>query len=184
MSTTAALRGTQFARKMTHFAADVENVGREGVIQSSLVLTNAVAGFLGGRKIRLSGVGKRGANVGVRFDVKGRKNPTGLVYMTGPAQLVERDTKAHGILGRGVGRAKGRSRAARRAAKQELYDTLFGGQSAGRMRIGDAWRTGPFQHPGTQGKHPFAKGIEAARPLVPKIYDRSVQSSMRRIFSG
>lgn len=114
---------------------------------------------------------------------------TVIVKMTGPAQLIENDTKAHTILGSKVGRlgkGKGsRSKAAKYAAKQELYNALFGGTGGGRLHIGtgDDWVTGPIQHPGTKGKHPFRKGVETVRPEAPRIYDKGVVIALRRSFS-
>lgn len=189
-STAAALN-----RRMHRFAADIEGVTKRATDQSALALTLSVAGFLGGRSIRLRGVGSSGAKVGVRYDIKGAANPTALVFMFGPAQLIERDTKAHEIIGRSVGKlkkgsTKGFTRiaraGARHGAKQDLYNALFGGTGGGRMDLGgsDGWRTGPFHHPGTSGKHPWKKGLEAARPVIPRIYDRELTAAGRRIFTG
>jgi hypothetical protein len=173
----------RLAGRLQQFAAEIEGVTRRGVNESALLVTTSVAAFLGGRSIHLSGVGSSGAKVAVRYDIKGSRNPTAVVYMTGPAQLVERDTRAHTILGRSVGRgAKGRG--ARQANKQALYDALFGSSAGGRMRVAGDWRTGPFRHPGTTGKHPFERGVTAVRQRVTDIYRRGVHAAGRRIFTG
>jgi hypothetical protein len=193
-STVAALN-----RKIHHFAVEINGATRSGTNKSALAVVTSVAGFLGGRSIVLRGVGSSGAKVGVRYDIKGTRNPTALVYMFGPAHLIERDTSAHTIIGKSVGRVKkgstkgltkGARAGVRRAAKQGLYDALFGGTGGGRMG-GDGvlgtrsgWATGPFDHPGTSGKHPFEKGVNAARPFVTRIYQRGVNGAMRRSFTG
>ena len=61
---------------------------------------------------RLSGVGRRGAKLGVRYDVKDGAKPTAVVKATGPWQLIERDTKSAGVI-----RPKGRRRRGSGGAK-------------------------------------------------------------------
>lgn len=184
-----------FNRRMHRFAAEVNGITKSGTNQAALAVVTSVAGFLGGRTITMRGVGSSGAKVGVRYDIKGAQNPTALIYMFGPAHLIERPTSAHVIIGRSVGRVKrgstkgltkGDRAGVRSDKKQELYNALFGGEAGGRMDIGrsDDWKTGPFRHPGTKGKYPWRKGLEAVRPHLPKIYERGVAAAGRRIFTG
>src|SRR5690242_12676640 len=60
-------------------------------VKTSVLAQMQAAGVDNGK---LRGVGKRGAKVGVRYDIA---NNRALVRATGPFQLLERDTKAHQI---------------------------------------------------------------------------------------
>lgn len=149
------------------------------------------ATILAGSPGRLRNVGKNGTRLGVNY----KADPSGgtLVQASGPWQLIERDTKAHTIIGKGVGRVKrgstkGLSKDARSAvrygAKQNLYNALFGGPGGGggKFLIDGNWYTGPIHHPGTQGKHPFARGVETARPGVPRLVDAEVKLVLLETF--
>jgi hypothetical protein len=37
-------------------------------------------------------------------------------------------------------------------------------------------------HPGTKGKHPWAKGVESARPIVKALYSQALHSELVRLF--
>src|SRR4051812_10988285 len=50
--------------------------------------------------MRLRGVGRRGAKIGVGFDVVGTANPTALIRARGPYHLLERATKPHPVAAR------------------------------------------------------------------------------------
>ena len=104
---------------------------------------------------RLSGVGKKGAKVGARYDVKGSTNPTALITATGPMQLIERDTKAHTI-------PKPRRRGRKRYA------------------VIDGHAYASAQHPGTRGKRPFEKGWRRAAPQAPAVFQAAVRDAVRR----
>lgn len=111
----------------------------------------SVVAELGG-VTRLRGVGKSGARIGVRYD---QRNKDVEVRMTGPAHLIERDTKPHPI-----------------GPRKKKALTLAGGQV--RSFVGD--------HPGTKGKHPFEKGVNRVLPRLTAIVLAEQVKSMRRIF--
>lgn len=90
--------------------------------------------------LRMSGVGANGANVDVRFTVKGA---AGLVQAVGPLHLLERDNRAHAI-------------ASRRAKTLRLPPV--GPKGTGIRRA--------VKHPGTTGQHPFAKGVAKGLPAT------------------
>lgn len=119
---------------------------RVAVNKASLELKNATLHEM--RRVvpdlRMSGVGRGGARVGVRYDIKGTNNPTSIIRATGPLHLLENPTKAHDIAPR---RRRGRKRA-----------VAFDGQVYGRVR-----------HPGTRGRKPFSKGIDRGRPKALKV---------------
>ena len=93
-------------------------------------------------------VGKRGQRVGVRYDMK--SDHQALVKMTGPAQLIERDTKAHRI----PREFKGRGRSRARNMKRLVIPGIGVRMSA--------------NHPGTKGKHPWEKSLEGSLRQVRK----------------
>lgn len=185
----------QFVRRMATLEKRMDanvaaSVGKAALVIKTAVQANLVSAL--GPNQRMSGVGRRstaskgGAKVGVRYDVKGKKNPTALLRMTGPAQLVERDTKPHTIIPRSVGRVQGRrTKDNRRAAKQNLYDALFGGTFGGGgkpLALGNGRFAMRVQHPGTKGKHPFERGVERARPAAERILRGAVGTSFGEVF--
>lgn len=105
---------------------------------------------------RLRGVGKRGARIGVRYDLKG--DEAAVVKAVGPLHLLERDTKPHLIEPK-----KRRSK---------------GGRAAVRLADGE-FRTA-VQHPGTKGQHPFEKGIDDARPKAVRAMANPITDAVKR----
>jgi hypothetical protein len=113
--------------------------------------------------MRLSGVGKRGARVGAKFDIVGATNPTALITATGPIQLIERDVRAHNI------RPRGRTKTARgRTRKGKKALTIGGGLYSSAA------------HPGTRGQHPFEHGVNKAAPDTPRIFQQEVRAVVAR----
>jgi hypothetical protein len=125
-------------------------------VKASVLAAMADAGVNNGK---LSGVGRKGAKVGVRYDIQGRRN-SALVRATGPFQLIERDTKAHRMP---------RERKTARAKKRVVVIPNVGVR---------AWA----QHPGTKGKHPWAKGVAAAVPVQEKAGALALQTALRRAY--
>lgn len=152
----------QWAVQAGGFAGKLQDAQRRAVGASALhvkkVVGASIAGAVGG-DMRMSGVGKKGAKVGVRYDVLGFANPTARVYATGPLHLVERSTKPHRIP---------KERGAR-ARKRFVVIPGVG------VRM---WAT----HPGTRGKHPWERGVAAATPAVPRIFQIEVHRALRETF--
>ena len=115
---------------------------------------------------RLSGVGKRGAKLGVRYDLKDGPRPSAVVRATGPWQLIERDTKSAGVI-RPRRNRQGRRR--RSSGPQALASGGFGPFS----KIVDK---------GTTGKHPFEKGAKKAAPQATKQMRATVTKAVARSF--
>ena len=133
---------------------------KRAALHTTRVVRAEIAAATGGDS-RLSGVGKRGAKVGARFDLMtATRNPTAIIKATGPLQLVERDTRAHTIP-----RQRRRSRRRRYAA--------FAGRVYSRV-----------DHPGTRGKRPFARGAQAASPQAQQIFRAEVADAVRRGWLG
>lgn len=101
----------------------------------------------------LSGVGASGAAVGVVVQVL--RNGDQLVKATGPYQLIERDTSAHVE--------------PRRRGKKPLKIPGIGYRRY-------------VHHPGTRGKHPFERGLNASLGQVPGVYQREVRGAITRAF--
>jgi hypothetical protein len=122
-------------------------------VKTSVLGQLQVAGVKDGK---LRGVGKRGAKVGVSFTVTGH---TAIVKATGPFPLIESDTKAHRIpRERG---ARGRRR----------YAVIPG---VGVRAFAN--------HPGTKGKHPWAKGVAAAQPAAAKANQIALTQAMTKAY--
>lgn len=133
---------------------------------------------------RLSGVGVRGAKVGVGFDVKGDVKPTAIVYARGPLHLIERPTKPHVIVPKRRRRQtrSGRGNIGGFSVDQER---LAAGSTAVRKR-GRALSTpaGPrarVDHPGTSGKYPFARGVNRAVPRLAGVTKPILHEGIRKV---
>lgn len=147
--------------RLRKVAVEVDRASKPAVAKASLVLKKSVE-----REIvkvapskRLKGVGKRGAKVGVRYDIKGTRNPTSIVRATGPLHLIERPTKAHRIP---------RQRARGRQKVLALPGGIF------RRSV---------QHPGTRGRRPFGKGIERGQPIALKALQHAERDALKRGFT-
>lgn len=169
----------QVAAKFGRLAAEYQDLPLAQVKESSLIVKTAVTKLAPGR---LRGVGKKGAKLGVRYNV-GTYNgeAKSLVYVTGPWHLIERDTRAHIIPA--LKGQKSSQRGAQRATKGRMYGPAFGGVKAKPqvIVIGKNVRAMAF-HPGTQGKHPFDKGVLASRAAVKRLWEGKANLAIRRIF--
>lgn len=161
----------QLAARLQRAGSDITRANRVGVEKACLagkgVMLSALTSAVGG--LRLSGVGRSGARVGVRYDVKGYQNPVGILRYVGPVHLVNNPTAAHEILPRARQRtAKGNARRGAKALAPK----------------GAAWTRASAQHPGTRGK----KFAERAEPVVleqsERIIKAEVRSHLARTFAG
>ena len=111
---------------------------------------------------KLRNVGKTGSRIGAR--VVPLSSGSALVQATGPYQLIELDTAKHQIP---------------RATRAKRARTAAGRLSHKRVDTGRATRnqhpilvingnviTGPVNHPGTKGKHPFETGFLAGQSIA------------------
>lgn len=135
---------------------------RSGVQQSALTVTRGIRSTVraaSGGDNRLSGVGRRGARVGAKYDVKGSTNPTAIIRATGPMQLIEHPTRPHGIT-----RRKRRRKAGR-----------------GALKLADGSFRASTRHPGTSPSKPFERGYLATRDDAGRAYDLAMQGAIRRV---
>lgn len=171
------------SRKLDRIAVELRGAQRSAVERAALVMATAVRRQIQsatGGDSRMSGVGKKGAKVGVGYDVKGTNNPTALLRARGPLHLIERDTKPH-LIFRKNDRVKGKG--AGRANRQTMYEELFGGQGAyrgGNLKLLDGGFRKVVKHPGTKGKHPFEHGVTKSRPAAEQILRRSFSDAARK----
>lgn len=130
---TAKMEGElrSFERNMVLVAAQA--------VKTSVTAQMAAAGVQNGK---LRGVGKKGAKIGVRYDVTGK---TALVRATGPFHLIERDNKDHR-----TPKVRGS-----RARKRVVVIPGVGVRAFANVK-------------GTKGKHPWAKGVIVAVPVAEK----------------
>lgn len=145
---------SELGSKLAHLDRELESVPKAGVNAAALTVKKSVLGIA---PARLRNVGKKGAKLGVRYDIKSfPSNAVARVYATGPWSIIERNTKAHRIP---------RQRRKPRPIKIP----------------GIGWRMYAM-HPGTKGKHPWRKGVEAAQPLVKREFHTGVATAMRKVF--
>lgn len=157
----------QLDAKLDAFARDAADLPKGQVGRSALLTKKSVQVFM---PDRLRGVGKKGAKLTIRYNegsyADGAK---ALVYVTGPAQLIERDTAKHQIP-----RARGpRARSRWAVLPQAVARSSGKGESRVFARV---------NHPGTKGKHPWAKGVAAALPLINREFDAAGALLLRRHF--
>lgn len=151
----------QFAARMAKAPAVMKQAERQMVTAAALAVTTAVRAEVGRAtkgSNRLSGVGKRGAKLSVGYDVKGTASPSALVRMKGPAHLIESDTKPHPI-----------------TTKQRRGARALSTPAGPRASV---------QHPGTKGKHPWAKGVAAGLPLAGAAATATVEKSLLKVVGG
>lgn len=159
MSASAA----DLAAKCAATGSRLTAVPRAGVTEAALAAKGVMlAEAAKAGATRLSGVGRKGARVGVGFDVKGGVNATAIVSYRGPAHLANNPTRPHEI----TPRKGGRGRQGKRALSTP--DGAF-------ARV---------QHPGTRGKQFF----EAAAPKVAAqtraIFRQEVRRQLVSVWGG
>lgn len=162
--------GAQLAGKLQTAAVGIAGASPLGVRAGAELLA---ASIRAASPSTLRNVGKRGgAKLGVRVRQVnlGPTHPVAFVKAIGPWQIHEFDTKPHPIP-----RLKG--------ARSRQYGPAFGGSKGGMLRMPDGQIRRQVFHPGTKGKHTFAKGAAAVAPKVPRVVERvSVQSVLRTVF--
>ena len=154
----------ELAGRLDGFAGRLQQVQRDAVNAAAAAVAREVRQEIqrvAGADMRLSGVGKRGAKVGARYDqVVGFRNPSATVRAVGPLHLVERPTKAHAI-------PKARKRRSRRRRV---------------VNIPGVGVRASAQHPGTKGQRPFERGVNRGVRKAPAAFAEVVDRELRRAF--
>lgn len=142
-------------------AREIALANRTAISDAALILKRSIEkerDHAVGADGRLSGVGKRGAKLGVGYDIKGTNNPTALLQARGPWQLVERDVQPHIVGAKSLGtRASIRKRA---GGGRGAFAGLKPRAGAKALAFGGLYRA-TARHPGTRGKQPWQRGIDA-----------------------
>jgi hypothetical protein len=180
----ASTVGRQASSRLTKLAAEIRGAERHAVNAAALEMKRAVDREIGrvAPRRRMRNVGKRGARVGVRYDIKGTRNPTALIRATGPLHLLERKTQPHTIY---VRAARARGRGSSRLNTGRRLAQVFGGRGAygwGALTMPDGQYRRVVSHPGTSGKRPWAKGVAAGRPRALKALRDANTAAVRRGF--
>lgn len=149
------------ARKMTRTALELERAGRSAARAGAQAYKRVIESEIRqvvGADLRMSGVGKNGARVGVRYDVRDDNHgSTALIKAMGPLHLVERDTKAHLI---------------------ESTRADWDDDAALLLPDGNFRRAVP--HRGTKGRHPFAKGVTKGKPAAGRAMKTPMVAAARK----
>lgn len=152
----ATFTPTQFSGRLLALELTVDRVATEGITTASQVVRVAI---LSHTPARLSGVGKRGAKLGVKVTLQPIGNGAkATVSATGPFQLIERDTQPHRI-----------PRSHARGGPKHYV--VIPGQGV----------YANAEHPGTTGKHPFERGVRESAPLVEKVFDVRTNVATRSV---
>lgn len=145
---------------------ELQKAQQRGVRKAALIVTRAIRAEIradSGGDMRLSGVGRKGARVGARYDVKGSINPTAIIRASGPLHFLEHDMPAHSIQPRAV-----RGRGSRKQ---------FTGTRA--LMLRDGTFAASAQHPGSRAKRPFEKGWVATRGKTGATFEAEVLKAIR-----
>ena len=156
----------EFSLKLGGFIAELPRSQAAATAKAALHVTSGVRDAVradSGGDMRLSGVGRSGARVGARFDIKGVANPVALIRATGPMQLLERGARPHPIVVRGAPGGRRRSRGAR------ALRTPYGPRRS-------------VSHPGAPAKHTWSHAVDAAVGDVPKIYRDALRKQLTKYF--
>lgn len=175
-----------FAAKTRRYATTWQRANRAAINKAALTTKGLIVTQIGratGGSMRLSGVGKKGSKLGVRYNVGGYYGAvTAIVSATGALHLIERDTKAHQIP-RGSSSRRIRTSSGRLSVKRvETGRSLSQGVRLKNPQWQSGWATGPFEHPGTKGKAPFEMGVRAAEPVIRAVMRRAHTSSLAETF--
>lgn len=150
------------ALKIQRFAGEIPELEREILNQSALVIKKSVTESLRGVAPRLRlNVGKKGASVGVRYEVQPH---SALVRATGPVHLLESDTKAHRIPREKIGRGR-----ARRVNRKPIYIPGVGIRASA-------------MHPGTKGRHPWARGVTDGLAKTDQANGAALRKTVKKVF--
>ncbi len=157
----------QLDHKLKALAQDAADMPKGQVGRSALLTKKSVQAFM---PARLRGVGRNGRKLTAKYNEHGAgSEASALVFVIGPLQLIERDTKAHDIP-----KVRG-SRARTRYAVLPAAVARSSGKGSSRVFA-------RVHSKGTKGKHPFEKGVNAAVPLIQREFDAAGALLLRRHF--
>lgn len=148
-------------------------LNRAGAALTSETTTSVAEAALAGKGIflanlparRMRNVGRSGARLGARYDLKPGTTAGAFLYYTGPVHLLNNPTSAHRIEPRGRTRTKsGRARSGAKAI-------LPGGDPRAYAN-----------HPGTSGRNFFPKAVQETKQAAKRIVSDGVGKAIRKAF--
>ena len=160
------------ANRLVRGGQEVTRATRVGVEKACLagknVLMSAMVAAVGSN--RMSGVGRNGARIGYRYDVRGYQNPVGIIRGTGPIHLANNDRREYDIFPKSKQTtAKGNRRR---------------GSAKALSPAGNPWAKASAHMPAKAGK----QFHEKAEPIViaqsKRIIVREVDAHLARVFTG
>ncbi len=155
-----AITPEAFAAKLGAVVVGVKVAQKTFVRQGAAVVTTSVFASMAATGVgshRLRNVGKGGARLGVKSafpDIGG--SPGATIKATGPWGIIENNTPAHEI-------------------QPRSEDVLA-------LRFPDGGFAAYANHPGTKGKHTWAKGAAAARKPVSALWQREMAKTVTTLF--
>lgn len=179
----------EFNKKMALLAGQIGNTDPALIelAEQGKAIFRASAAQAGALNVKLSG--KR-RPIGVRDDFiryRASGEKAVIVSYTGPAHILNNDTKAHRIY-RNVGTARGRG--SRRLNRQASLAATFGATGAftgGALKFsgnaGDTFRK-VVDHPGTKGKKFYEKARATTERVVPPLAGRKLLTAPLRKVIG
>lgn len=170
----------EFARKTATLGpamqtAQVDGV-RKGALQATTIIRREISSAAPGGTLKMNGKRKK---IGASFTMLSGARVR--ISATGPLHLLERDTKQHYIP-----RAAQKSLISYRLNKKTGQLSAVQRKRRGRAGQGKVLNIPGIGfrrmvlHPGTKGKHPFAKGVDEARAKVGRTILTEVASGDRK----
>jgi hypothetical protein len=152
--------GSDLRRRVEKIERAIDTGARDIIRQAAQEAKDAQLDTLrrdAGGDLRLSGVGRRGAAIGARYDLRGMgRESTAEVKATGPVPLIANPSKAHAIP------KKGRRRKV--------------------LAIPGIGVRASVQHPGTRGKDTWNRGREKAERKVKTVIGRNTDQVVAKAF--
>lgn len=181
----------ELSRKLNHYGAGLNKANREaveGIAKDVKRFAMVRLGSPTGRAVRLRNVGKKGARIGVSYNVKEYPtNVTALVRAYGPFHLVENKIEPHQIPRVYAARYK-KLESGKRSSKRELTGKMTRDQGKRMLAFPSVvgrsgFRRGPIQHPGVRSpKRPFQTGVTLANRAAGARIDTSLNKALRKAF--
>ena len=152
---------------------------RKAALAGKAIHASEISRATGGDS-KLSGVGAKGASVGVRFDERAGFEPEAWLKATGPLHFVENDMSGHVIRSKHLTGAKRRGFVGPTLPGQFKVKNTFGPTQRPVLKIPGVGYRRSARHPGTKGKHPWRVGKDRARPVETRIMRTSTFEIVKR----
>ena len=180
----------QFSAKIAHAADAIATVTPNAVRNAGKaaepVMTGTVAAMVGPDLVARNTPAGRPSTMGARMvPVSGGTVARVRIIPRGPVPLIDQGSPGHLIgIGHGSVPTAGGKRTRRTvvAGLGRAYN-LDRDSTALRVGAGDEWRTGPFIHPGTRGKHKWTPTRDRVLPpMVQRIIHRENMAALTAVF--